>query len=364
MIICIVTIYRNENPGSILQAYALKKVLIKEGHTVFHYKHISKSHTVYGLAKRIAASILKGKIRMVGLCVKQYKLCSKAHRVFEEISPRSLPKKRIDCYILGSDTIWDIEARKLKERCCFFGMLFKGSKIISYAASAANTSALQLSKNNITQGSLDHINAISVRDQHTKDLIQPIANGPVSLVCDPTLLLTADEYEDFRKPYTGAGKIVLTYLWGGFSNRAKDELLFFADKMGLKIVTLTPHSIVYADMVLTRDPWTFITYFENADYVITDTFHGCIFSIIFKKQFISIERGKSKVNDLLERLKLPERLIPDGAGLIANLEKPIDWQPSEEALAAYKAQSIEYLNSALGMFYGEKADGPYSCHVK
>jgi hypothetical protein len=347
MIICIVTIYRNENPGSVLQAYALQKTLSNMQHRVVFYKHIIKSHTVRKMLLRIAKSIALLKLGKTAQIVRQFISYSKAHRLFKEISPDRLPNMNVDCYILGSDTIWNMEVKTLKEKLHFFGLPFIGKKIITYAASAANTTAEQIAQQGLVSGSLDHIQHISVRDEHTKNLIRPLTSKPVVLTCDPTLLLSADDYGTFENADPLKGKYILVYIYDKLSDAAIAELQGFAKRLSLKIIFFSKSLNSIKGKVIPKDPWTFITYYKHADYIITDTFHGSVFSIIFQKQFVSVQRGKNKVNDLLKRFKLSHRIAEDKEELIAVLERSMDWTVPNAALSDMREQSLEFLCSAL-----------------
>ena len=126
----------------------------------------------------------------------------------------------------------------------------------------------------------------------------------------------------------------------------------FAKRENSKIVSLSESYVKGIDINAKKDPWSFLTYYKNADYVVTDTFHGSIFSVIYRKQFISIQRGKDKVSDLLERLQLSSRLVEDNEELSMALEAPIKWESSEHALKELREKSFRYLRDALDTTVG------------
>jgi polysaccharide pyruvyl transferase WcaK-like protein len=345
--LCIVTIYRNENPGSALQAYALQSVLSSFGNKVFFCKNTSPGHTIRGLILRIASPVARLRFKLAFLRLHQFYSYTKTQQLFISRSPKKLKKASIDCFILGSDTIWDIKEKRLKYLSQNWGFSFAGRKIISYAASAENTSSELLAHNGIVIGSLDHIQQISVRDEHTKNLIQPLTTKPVVIVCDPTLLLSVEDYGIFANKAPLKEKYILIYIYEKLSNTAITELNDFTKRLNLKTVYISMSFNNAKSFVIPKDPWTFITYYKHADYIITDTFHGSVFSIIFQKQFISVQRGKNKVNDLLTRLQLTHRYIEDIKDMISILERPIDWTSPNAILSEWREQSKRFLCNAL-----------------
>jgi hypothetical protein len=346
MKICVVTIYRNDNVGSALQAYAMQKVLSDNKATVIFLKNVVPANTFYTCLKRAIKAVLKLRFKEFIGTVQKYKKFSKMQSFFIEVSADKLMNQHIDCFVLGSDVIWDL-SRKRPEYFWGIGSGFVERKVISYAASVANTSAELLAQHGFTRGSLDHIKSIAVRDQHTKDVIQPIVNTPVSLVCDPTMLLTATDYEAFKNNSSIESGYVLLYLRKVPSVHMSRELTDMAQQKNLRIISLLDSCRFCADKVVKCDPWSFITYYLNADYIITDTFHGSVFSIIFRKQFVAIQRGMNKVNDLLERLHLSHRLVDDKNNMAFTLEQAIEWIQTEKALSILREQSLSFLFESL-----------------
>ncbi|MCL1843562.1 MAG: polysaccharide pyruvyl transferase family protein [Defluviitaleaceae bacterium] len=343
MTVCIVTIYRNGNPGSAFQAYALQKVL-SENNDVFFHKYISPGLKKRKLFLSVSSSLIRLNFSGAARKIYRYHKFIKFIQRFKELSANDLSE--VDCFVLGSDIIWDLEAKRENAQI-FWGTPFKGKKIISYAACAANTTPEMLAENGITTGSLEHIKSISVRDEHTKNLIAPLVSIPITMVCDPALLLSADDYEEFNTVTPVSERYILIYMFKTLTETAKNELFAFAKKTNRKIISFTTSAAKLGEIKIPQEPWSFISYYKNADFVITDTFHGSIFSIIMQRQFITIQRGKNKVTDLLNSLHLNQRLAEDNAGIISSLEKSIDWTQPNDALANIRAHSLKYLKDAL-----------------
>jgi len=112
MKICVVTIYRNENVGSVLQAYAMQSVLSENNATVVFHKNIASSHTLYKLLRRIAGAILKLRFNTIHPKVYKFLKFSQIQKSVIEVSAKKLLNLKIDCYILGSDVIWDLSVKR------------------------------------------------------------------------------------------------------------------------------------------------------------------------------------------------------------------------------------------------------------
>ena len=96
-------------------------------------------------------------------------------------------------------------------------------------------------------------------------------------------------------------------------------------------------------------PFELLSYFKNADYIATDTFHGSVFSIKYNKQFVTIvrESNKQKMTDLLERFRLTDRLIETPNQISNKLFEAIDYKYTNSEIEKYQKSATEYLNKYL-----------------
>lgn len=258
-----------------------------------------------------------------------------------------------DLLICGSDQIWNTGAPDATEAYYgnFIGM---NTKKISYAPSLGQYPE----KINIdyTKQYLKEFDDISVREERSRDFL--LKNGlaqDVKVVCDPTLLLNASQYEKLidseriiKEPYiffyTPVG-LPIDYF--AIANQ-------LAQKIELPVITeraYYPKDIRPFKHIrnhIETGPREFLNLIKNAEYVIGGSFHLLVFSILFQKNFYCINGDKdSRTNNLLKKLGLEKRII--------SLEKPNDYPTEpihynssiENSIRAYKQSSVEFLSKHL-----------------
>ena len=194
MKICIVTVYNELNSGSFWQAIALKSSLEKLGNKVVFLKRKSIKIEVI---KIILKKIMKGKFKEIRTQFNIFKEFRNIQKTtFETIANKKKYFKDIDYFILGSDTIWNLETKYfLRNYKKYFGGIFKGKKVFSYAASVGNTTLKTIKKHKDIPLMLNKMVDISVRDEPTYNIVKEISNRNVKIVCDPTLLLSKEDYQ-------------------------------------------------------------------------------------------------------------------------------------------------------------------------
>ena len=136
---------------------------------------------------------------------------------------------------------------------------------------------------------------------------------------------------------------------GRFSKNECKEIRRFADSKGLKIFCIGGLQGC-CDKFIDVDPFTVIAYFQNAHYVITDTFHGTIMSVITHRRFVSVVREKGygnsqKLTDLLERLGLMDRRVVSIADIRHKLADKIDYSKADKCIEQQRKAANEYLLS-------------------
>lgn len=349
MNICIVTVYDSINSGSYWQAWALGQVLKKMGNDVYYYKReksgASSSHRVQAI--QLTKYLMKFCFVDAYYYLKRIQKFNQLSMQFSVITSKDPVYKDIDVFILGSDTIWNLEASYFRRhKAIFWGDIFQKGKIISYAGSIANTRVDIILQNKDYSESVKRWAAVSVRDKYTKQIFEKLTDKNVTLVCDPTFLLEASDYEKVYKPMTG--NYIFLYLFTPLSRIQSKMLHTFATERSLKIICSAGQSIISsADEYINNEPENFMRYMLGAKYVMTDTYHGTIFSANFRKQFVVINRGKIKVNEFLERNRLVNRLVDELADPTKILSEHLDYQQIDGNIQSYKDSSIEFLTLNL-----------------
>lgn len=349
MKLCIVTVYDSLNSGSYWQAFALGQVLRSMGHEVCYYRRVKKgaSSSKARQLKKTLSLILHGRFHEAGEFrqkVRKFKECAGN---FDIISSTDKEFGSVDYFILGSDTIWNLDSDYfLNCKSVFWGDIFKEQHILSYAGSLANTKAEKLVPKSEYSKSLSRWKSISVRDEYTKEVFSKLTDKDITVVCDPTLLLELKDYKILAKPV--GGDYIFIYLFKALNKKQDRELKEFAASNGLKIVCGTYRNIVSQPYeFIINNPADFMGHMLGAKYVITDTFHGTIFSVNLRKDFVVIDRNKNKVNGFLKTVKLEDRLAGDETNIAQILQKPVDHSYSAEKIQSIRDGSIAFLNDSI-----------------
>ena len=275
--------------------------------------------------------------------------------------------KVYNTFICGGDQIW-IDCKKMPwfrtEDSRVFTLRFVPDKVkkISYAPSMAVLELTEEFKKEFCIG-VNRLDRVSVREKRSLPVLRKLTDKPVTVAVDPVLLL---KESDWLKEINYSGKkekYILCYLLSDSISQRK-ALTKLAKKLNYKIITFPHilHNIVrkcdlfFGDI---RDyssgPREFIELIKNAEMVITDSFHACVFSMIFKTPFAVFERNKigengnmnSRIYDFLEEYHLENQLVTEKE-LTEMQEIPkIDFTYAHEHWEKRRQESLKYLENAL-----------------
>ena len=349
MKVCIVTVYSSINSGSYWQAKALADYIQNLGHDVYFLERRDPNYTKKQQIFSIIKKCIKLDFRRAITNYRSYKRFLARQKTFSIIKYSELKSEKFDCIILGSDTIWNLNSKFFTEnRDVFWGGIFE-EPIITYAASIANTSVETMLKYPELKDMVTKWSDISVRDLATKQAIEKYANKKVYVVADPTLLFPDSYYKCFINIKRN-NKFIFLYLFQALSEKMRKELQSYAKKNSLLIINGVGLSN-YCDENIVNDPYGFINHVVGADLIITDTFHGVVFSTNLHKQFIAINRGKNKVSDFLNSVGLQNRIVEENENICSVLAKPIDYDLVSDAVERIRERSRSFLKTALGNIY-------------
>lgn len=344
MNVSISTVFKTANCGSFLQAYALKAKIEECGHNVTFCNYpIPFMNTSFYKTLQSIFQWIKGKRARSAhiLAVKaNFEAAQKTFKVVNSLA-------ETDILICGSDTIWNInDPFFLKNWRVFWGDSFKGKKA-TYAASIGETSSEELEVHSKLCQALQSFDYISVRDDATRCFVERNYNGNSEIVdvVDPTMLLSAEEYGKIA-PECEDKNFILFYFFGNVPENIKFQVKEYA-KMNNKRIIVFGENTGWADKYISNDPYLMLSYFRAADFIVTNTFHGNVFSILFNKQFFSLGKEKQKVVNLHEKLGVEGRLVDAGddcSSLFANM---ICYDNVNKNIDALRKASIEYLNKVL-----------------
>ena len=322
----IITVYNACNYGSFLQAYALQEVISSEGYEVGFKKIDIDYDKVVGKDQFDNQYVLYEKEKYERLVENQ-----KLFHVWDK------SENMYRCDVIGSDTIWNLFDPTYEEIPYFVGKGLSCNKVISYAASVGQQSLIKiLIMKGIKLLPITKLDEISVRDDKTEKLLKLFGKKPIR-VLDPTFLYdfnTSKPFVDIPEHYI----LVYTY---GFDEEKIIKIKNYSQKKNLPIIA-TGSLCEWADYNLAVDSFEWLWLVKNADYVLTNTFHGTVFSIKYSKQFAVLTNDSDKVNSLLKEFSLTSRIC-NNSDFEYILEQDIDYDRVQKFIKLRVKQSKEFL---------------------
>lgn len=256
--------------------------------------------------------------------------------------------KHLDAVIVGSDQVWRIENTRLAGLDFFLDFLNDSPiKRLSYAASFGKDTWQGTEDETIkVKNLLQKFNAISVREDSGVGLCNNLFDVESSHVLDPTLLLTADDYNQLLSKPKSRQELV-TYILDSTEEK-RYTISEIAKQCNLKEVNLYPSR----SFTFYKSVYTWLEKIRDARYVVVDSFHGMVFCILFHKQFAvfaNSKRGLTRFTSLLGMLGLTERLTTVfGKEEVLNiLKQPVDYVSVESLLATHRKKSLGFLENNL-----------------
>lgn len=345
------------NYGGILQNFALQQILKKLGHEAITIEYVShyrlKIWFNYTLKTIFLLFCGKKKWRKfipyyrnrnskIDFFVQLY--INKTKPV-KKYSSDIIYKNNIEGLIVGSDQVWRPEYNN--DLYSMFLSFVNDKNILkfSYAASFG-VEELSYTKSQVQKCRelLYKFNSISVREKSGIYICQKYFNINAVEVLDPTLLLPQEEYEKLCSNIPiSETKFLASYILD-INKEKKRTICQIGKEMNL------PIKFFSADLNASQSIPEWIAIFRDAEFIITDSYHGTLFSIIFKKNFISIanaNRGLSRFTSILSSLSLEDRLINDLSSSNIPYMKNIKWTEVYKKLHDKQVESYEYLEKNL-----------------
>lgn len=340
----IVTVYNSENCGSFLQAFALTKVIESMGYDPVCVKHSfgDRSSTNARYITNLAKLFLRGKYNGI----KMLRGKRKAFRSAIENLRIEKNNDSFDCYILGSDTIWDLKSEFFNNhRSFFWGMDFGLKKIISYAASLGYADSNVIKNCEMVPKALERMAHISVREATGKKILKYYTDKEIQVVCDPTLLLTKETYEMLVSK-TEYEDCIFMYYFGKMPKEYTDIIKRIAKNENLKTIIMGSGN-EWCDISLPYDPLLLLGIMKSAKYVITNTFHGTAFSHIMEKRFAVADCGKVKVTDFLVRHGTLDKYFNNADDIEGILMSEFRYDAIREVMQEERECGFRFLKTAI-----------------
>lgn len=336
----IFTYYKEPNYGAFLQAYSMQSFLRQNGISPYIYEYDSLSARIATVLYRL----LKGKRKISSQKMDYNNKMENA--VLKRQSSLSLyhGSDYFDLAILGSDEIWNIRNIYASHDPFLFKKSKKAARTISYAACAGNSEIYHFRFLPYAKRGINSLDAVSVRDDHTEEIVKALGRNDVVRVIDPVFLYNlADELPDLHveRPY------VFVYSYG-LSEDQINMICAVAKENDWEIIA-TGSSCLWADQNPAPDPFEWVSYIKNADAVITSTFHGTAFSILFNRNFAVLNQWSHKVDSLIREMGLLDRRVSETENMKDILKKPIDYTKANILLKEKQEFSSLFVLKQMGI---------------
>ena len=356
---------KDNNWGSILQSYALQEAVMKLGYNVeivdICPKCINPLEARYPIVRVFPFNIrlLKNSFRNSVINYKTYverdnkfrNFIKKYYRKTPKYTINNLPINSFSGFIVGSDIVWNIDFTNGFDDLYFCNLPeMKKLNNISYAPSMCDR-VLSKTEEEKFKDRLTNFKYISVREKSNVDYIKKITDNEVVSVLDPTLLLEEDDYSKFLLDRIIEEDYVLVYTVPP-DKALVDAAVKYAKENCKKVVLIeclniqkkNKDCISYNNAGI--EEW--LTLIKHADHIFTNSFHACIFSIIFKKQFHAVYRnpGKTKIADLCDSLNI-KNFSEKSSNYSFDMKNEIDYDTVYKKLNELKENSIVYLKKSL-----------------
>lgn len=333
----IITFQNANNYGAVFQAFALKKTVEKLGKSVQVINYDSP-----------------------GMCLKriQQKQFNDFISLYLDLTDEYNDKNEIDTSIFdaiisGSDQVWNPRLTG-GDITYFLDFVPDNVKKVSYAASIGLNGDLFIEHKDVFEKYVPSFSGISLREETHVEYIQSIAKDKeVIASIDPSLLLTSKEYLDaFNLPDNRSEDYIFVFSYA-LDPKMYDFANMLSLKSGYKIVALSPYNagsyVKGTRVVKNVPPVEWLELFNKAKLVITDSFHGMMFSIVFNKPFYAYTPNRSnvaRVRDVLKKLDIEDRKLTHITS-IKDVVWEMDYTKVNEKLENERKKSIEYLKKQL-----------------
>ena len=351
--------WSEDNYGQLLQCYALQKYLRDKGHDAYLIRYdprndYGKTKLYIKLLKALSpirlSKYIRNKIRHHKSITEQKQnprnfdsfrntYIKQSEKLYTSYNQLKEDPPDADVYIVGSDQVWNFynqPVHKCKNLIHAYFLDFgnKEAKRVSYAASwSINNLNKDISEE--IRPLLHEFDYVSVREKSGINLCRKCGFDTAEFRCDPTLLLTADNYRSLYKENDDTFKRKNPYLFLYMLNNTCDfdiqKVYEFAERKNLEIVYVTGNGKIdrYEKTFATIPQW--LSLIDNAEYVVTNSFHCCVFSLLFEKKFgvVPLTKTLAGMNSRIETLSeifgiKPRWIMEDESGVFSVLEEEVN----------------------------------------
>ena len=367
----IITFHASHNCGSMMQAYAIQKQIEKLGYDneIIDFQNegqkdmyavVHKKKTLKNFIKNTLLLLSRNKIRnqwndYEKFKNKNFKLSvSKYSNSFELESTNN----DYDIFVSGADQIWNITIKD-SDDSYFLNFVNDDKLKIAYAPSFGAKNILKYSENPSKYAEyLNNYDYLSIRENNGKKWIKDLIGKDVPVVLDPTLLLDSTDYSCLVEKNDYVGKYIFYYS-PTYSRKIDKFVKKISKKYKLPVIVWNAREYYMKKEYLNGfilpkkiNPGIYLDLINNAELIITTSFHGTIFSTIYRKKFFVIKNGNMYTTDdrvltLINQLGIENRLIEPKFDDYFDYFDDVDYEKYDDNLKKLKKISIKYLKESL-----------------
>ncbi|WP_318065950.1 polysaccharide pyruvyl transferase family protein [Clostridium boliviensis] len=352
------------NYGSLLQAYSLKKIIEELGHQVEFIDIKKGEDELLNIQCNKLSSINENNNRNRLLYqvqrVKNKFSNKKAKKIFGEFRVNELgiiekkDERNYDVCVIGSDEVFNcLQRSKWMFSSQLFGNVKNAKKVITYAACCGSTKEKALSEElkKAIVAAMTNLDSISVRDENTAKFVQALTGRECVYNLDP---VAVEDFSTKIRNINLSGKLPKSYcIVYSYKDRIADEKTINAINNYCKnhgLVPIAPFgSQKWIKRKKTLTPFELLRAFENAECIITDTFHGTLFGAKFGKKMCVIIRdsNRNKLEDLTKRLGIEDHILTDISELETVLGIELERNAIDSVLNNARKDTFKYLENSL-----------------
>lgn len=367
----IITFHNSYNCGSMLETYAMQEIIKKGGLNpeivnfsspgqISLYTAWFKNNSVKNIVKNI---LISPYIEHIKSNNEKYIEFQKKYFYLSKfiMDSSNLKDEEYDTVISGSDQIWNITIDDYDD--AYFLNWVKNAKRVAYSPSFGSKNILKYSDKpkKYKKLILDY-DAVSVREKNGKKWIKDLTGLDVPVLLDPTLLLEREDYEKLISEDILENEDYIFFYSPGFNNDICKYVKEVANKYNMKVVTWSSKQYYVKnikkygfELPEYENPEMYLYLIKNAKLIFTTSYHGTIFSTIFRKKFYTIRNGgmygeDDRVITLLEQINLMDRLIPYEFDDKFDYMSQPNFIDSDKKLLKLKEKSIKFLNDNVRGF--------------
>lgn len=355
----IITHYDVHNHGALLQLNALCKVLEELGYEAAALQ-FDKNYDFLGIDSKKKYNItlrsipfylkylLQNGLRRTLYNVQKKRLLDRFKAQEQIIGEYYTSYKSLNAVVVGSDEVFALHTGPTP---VLWGYALPSENIFSYAGCFGPTTEKDIIEKHceaFVKAGLDSMKALSVRDKNSYEIIKALIGKESVRVCDPVLLYGYQK-ELNTIPRVHGKPYLLVYAYDNNMNDEKEVAIIkkYAKETGLRVVSAGFYHD-WCDININTDPVTLLSYFRDAQYVVTDTFHGAVMSILTNSEFVVKIRGNAnKLGNLLEEYLLTDRIITESDSLKSILSRKIQWGLVNDEIRNRREFSRKFISDNL-----------------